>query len=409
MSVDGGTVLTADLVRVQRRSGRLHVIKLEGKKAQEAELLAELLLSELARSEDEPRETLLARMKAVPHKASQKRLLDGLKKLILDGCTFETLEGVEPAELRRVVFELASAHRRGLEPGQVFDRDAVLNDAAESLNLQPEAVDARLYADLKGAHRLVAFARPTPAQLVEDYKRSSAQAVLLKATAVELDLFPSSPAAARRFFHKLKFLRLLYELRPEGTGYHLSIDGPMSLFSSVTKYGLQLAQLVPALERCGAFDLRAALLWGKDKEPLSYALASSGSVSSGQETEVLPELRKMQTQFEALDSDWSLAEGRVFLDVPGLGTCVPDLVFSHRPTGEQIYFELLGFWSRPAVWRRIEWVEAGLDEKILFACSSRLRVSEQALGDDLPSALYVFKGVISARQVLQRLEALRSR
>jgi uncharacterized protein len=66
----------------------------------------------------------------------------------------------------------------------------------------------------------------------------------------------------------------------------------------------------------------------------------------------------------------------------------------------------MGFWSREAVWRRVELVEAGLSERILFAVSERLRVSEQVLGEERPGALYVYKKVMNARAVLERVERL---
>ena len=69
----------------------------------------------------------------------------------------------------------------------------------------------------------------------------------------------------------------------------------------------------------------------------------------------------------------------------------------------------MGYWSRAAVWQRVELVRAGLAERVLFAVSSRLRVSEEVLGDDLPGALYVYKGTMSARVVAERLDALWAR
>ncbi len=73
---------------------------------------------------------------------------------------------------------------------------------------------------------------------------------------------------------------------------------------------------------------------------------------------------------------------------------------------ETIYLEVMGYWSRAAVWRRVELVQAGLGERILFAVSSRLRVSEEVLEGDLPGALYVYKGAMSARVIAERLEIL---
>jgi hypothetical protein len=66
---------------------------------------------------------------------------------------------------------------------------------------------------------------------------------------------------------------------------------------------------------------------------------------------------------------------------------------------------VLGFWSRDAVWKRIELVERGLPHPMVFAVSKHLRVSEEALGDDHPAALYVYSRKMSAGAVLERVEA----
>jgi hypothetical protein len=94
------------------------------------------------------------------------------------------------------------------------------------------------------------------------------------------------------------------------------------------------------------------------------------------------------------------------LHVPGAGLCVPDLEFHNPKNGARVFLEVLGFWSREAVWRRIDLVRAGLAQPILFAVSKHLRVSEAALGDDLPSALYVYAKTMNARTVVARIEAL---
>ena len=66
----------------------------------------------------------------------------------------------------------------------------------------------------------------------------------------------------------------------------------------------------------------------------------------------------------------------------------------------------MGYWSRAAVWQRVELVKAGLDESVLFAVSTRLRVSEEVLEADLPGALYVYKRTMSARAIAERLDGL---
>ena len=71
-----------------------------------------------------------------------------------------------------------------------------------------------------------------------------------------------------------------------------------------------------------------------------------------------------------------------------MGLSVPDLVFERRTAGaprERVYLEVMGYWSRAAVWKRVELVRAGLAERILFAVSAKLRVSEDVLDDDCPA------------------------
>jgi uncharacterized protein len=71
--------------------------------------------------------------------------------------------------------------------------------------------------------------------------------------------------------------------------------------------------------------------------------------------------------------------------------------------------EVLGHWSRAAVWRRVELVEAGLGVPLIVAASERLRVSEDVLPADAPACLYVYKGVMSAKAIVERAERLLAR
>jgi hypothetical protein len=70
---------------------------------------------------------------------------------------------------------------------------------------------------------------------------------------------------------------------------------------------------------------------------------------------------------------------------------------------------VLGFWSRSAVWKRVEMVEAGLPCPIVFAVSKHLRVSEEVLDSDTPAALYIYARTMNARAVLDRVEAVAGR
>jgi len=113
----------------------------------------------------------------------------------------------------------------------------------------------------------------------------------------------------------------------------------------------------------------------------------------------------MIDRFRKLKTGWTVRPSRRLLSVSGYGLCVPDLVFTNGAGGPKVYLEILGFWSREAVWRRIELVNAGLKDHVIFAVSRRLRVSEKALDAEVPSELYVYKGTMNAKAIAERLDA----
>ena len=117
------------------------------------------------------------------------------------------------------------------------------------------------------------------------------------------------------------------------------------------------------------------------------------------------EVDDLLERFPALASRWTAARSTRLIDLVGVTVCVPDLEFV-RDDGLRIAFELLGYWNRSAAWARVEAVEKGLSEPVLFAVSERLRVSREALPKEAPSALYVFKGTLRPKLVLDHLERL---
>ncbi len=400
-------MLTAELVRGTRRAGELKLSSLSGRTRERALEIAEALLetarAHVGRTRDELKEGLAA---SVFFEARERKLMMGLAKLVDDACEFTSESSLDPEAVRARVFELGTQARRALGAGARFDRDQVLRQVAGEFEATPEQVEGALFADLKGAHVLTQLAPLDAPQLLERYAVAERQAVLLRAVRVTARVV-CQPDGYRRLFRALKFRRLLFEVtKAEAGGYQITIDGPFSLFDSVTKYGLNLALALPALEAAEELDLSAELRWGKARDKLTYryqARGKGGSVGSGQ----VDELAAFVQAFERLGSDYQVAPSDRVLDLPGLGVVVPDLVFT-KQGGEPIYLELLGFWSRDAVWHRVELARAGLPVKIVFAASSRLRVSEANLEDVDRAELYLFKGALSAKAVLTRLERLDS-
>ena len=406
-------MLTADLVEVRRRGTDLSLRPLTAEERERGLALAETYVGLLEAHVGRERAELLEACRAVPFAARERRLAAGLCKLALDGCSFEAAATTAPDELRADLFLRAATYRRQLAPGAVFDRAAVVSEVSSRRGMTEEEVERSLYADLPEAHRLMKVELAGPRALLATYEAAGVQAVLLRAVKVTARVSGASPAAYRQLFRKLKFLRLLHSIEPlppdkktkQPPGYVLHIDGPFSLFEGVTKYGLQLALAYPALAACGRLLLEADVRWGKDRRPLRFVARSNGEVGDQAGPALAPEVQTLLDGLAA-DDTWQARASERLVDLPGAGLLVPDLELVHRGTGRLVLVEVLGFWSREAVWKRIELAAQGLPHPMIFAVSKHLRVSEEALPEELPAALMVYAHAISGGAVLKKAAAL---
>jgi hypothetical protein len=400
-------------VRAYSRGGELFIRPLKGKPRARATDLAATLLKRAEGCVGLTRTKLWRDWSELEVGLRERRLAAGLMKLVEDGCRFSQSAPVNPAELREELFLLASASRRQMGAGESFDRERLLSEVAARHQLSTQELESALYADLHRSHRLESIEPMSAETLIRKYEQASLQSVLLCASKLTATLYCDSSQAYRRLFNQLKFLRLLYRIEPLERGYRIDIDGPYSLFESVVKYGLALALALPALQSAAELDLVAELLWGKRRQPLRFRISSKNQTdSAGADSELgaLPlEVSELLLSFEALGSHWHAAPTAALLHLPGVGLCVPDLMFEHRSLGARVYFEVLGYWSRQAVWRRVELVRAGLAERVLFAVNSRLRVSAEVLDGDAISALYVYKHKMNAPAVVRQLDLLIAR
>lgn len=402
-------MLTADLVDVRRQGKELLLRPLDARARAEAHTVASDLLEAARAHVGARREELDAVWDAIEGGSARPRVAKGLRKLVEDACIFEAESAVAPADVRREVFTRAASERR---QGR-FDRAAILADSAATLAMAPEAIERALFTDLRGEHLVRSAPSASAASLVEAYDLGRAQAILLRAVRVVCEVRAASPGLLRAFFARLKWNQLLFtaERSPgDSEGFVVTIDGPFSMFESVTRYGVRLAMLVPALRALDQWSLVADVRWGKERAPLLFRMASA-ELAPGEaiEPHLGGEVRELLDSLREKGGDWTVDVATEILDVPGLGVCVPDLVFRRRKARSdevRVYLEVLGFWSRDAVFRRVELATRGLGAPVVFAASARLRVSAEVLGAEVPASLYVYKGKMSARAVLEHVEAV---
>jgi len=397
-------MLLSEHVLAQRRGDTLMLRSFDAKARARADAIAKDVVAIAKDSVGKTRGELESALGAVDAEPRDAKVRAGLAKLVLDRCAFEQADAVNPEELRTALFSHAAAQRR--EHGHI-DRAVIVAEIAEAHKLAPDALERALYADLKASHTMLSFDPIAPEALVELFARGQAQGVLLRAERVVARVKCSSPGALRALFRALKFHRLLFTAIADGDAQVIGIDGPMSLFEAGTKYGPRLAMALPALEACDALELEAIVRWGKERTRLSFKHVHTSSAPA-EEAPLPDEVEALRAALAKGDFGLDVRRSTAILTLPGVGTCVPDLELRDS-RGRVAYVEVLGFWSRDAVWRRVELAERGLGARIVFCVSSRLRVSEEVLPESLPAALYVYKGAMSARAVADRTKTLLDR
>jgi predicted nuclease of restriction endonuclease-like RecB superfamily len=323
----------------------------------------------------------------------------GLAKLLEDRCEFEVDASHPPEELREKTFRLSAAKRTG----GTFDRAAVLADVAAELGMAPEVIERGLFADLKLEQRLIRFHDCTVEQLLDRYNVALAQAVLLRSTGVKARVSGETPARYRQLFRAVKFHRLICEIRGAGSNaYELHLDGPLSLFSSTQKYGLQLALFLPTILQCKNFSLTAQVRWGAQRKEKEFALDSGQGLRPhlpDYGDYVPKDLALFAEMFRKQVTGWDLDEGAAVVPV-GNHFWAPDFVLVHRKTSKRVYLEILGFWRRSGVEEHVRRLRAGLREPFVLAVSEQFNIDE-ALGDGDEACVYRFKRTPLPEDVLR--------
>ncbi len=355
-------MLTGDLVRVKIAKQRVIPLYIDRDSAHWLEAAESLLLlfregAGMTRGEIESE---IDELFGGGGKATQ--VYRGLAKVLEDRAEFEVVADVPPDVIREKVFMAAADYRRQLRaertgPGHraVFRQDEVLSAVAAELKLEPDAVLNSLFADLHDENRLLRFEDMTAQRLIDRYNVALAQAVLLRSVLVKAEIRNERPARYRQIFRRLKFHRLLY--RVEGSmrdGYVFQIDGPLSLFSATTRYGLQVAWFLPALLLCADFRLEAELRWGPKREPRSFSLESRDALVSHQADTgvyVPAELTAFVERFRQVAPAWEISECTDVVELGREGVWVPDYRVVHTASGTDVFIEVLGFWKRSSLER----------------------------------------------------------
>ena len=400
-------MLTGDLLRVRFRKGQIRLPYID-EESQDHLGVAGTLIRVFESHVSGSRQELDEELADITGAGTDFLFHRGLSKLLKDRCTFASASPVDPVELRSRIFKSAAVSYRDTDQVRI-DRETVLAEAAKSAGIEAKEIDHAFYADLKEAERLESFNPCTPEWLLARYNVALAQAVLFRATGLDLYVEGETPARYRELFRKLKFFRLLHGIQQTGPGkYHIHIDGPMALFKSSQRYGLQIAQFLPAVLHCENWRISASVTWGARRREGEFRLnPETGLKPIGPSTGqwVPEEVAWLEERFGRLNTVWGMAAGSEIIDLGGRGVLVPDYVFTHPATGTKVYLDFLGYWRTGAVRTRLDLLRHHGPPNMILAISDDLAVDDETSAGQ-PGEVYRFRRTPVARDILGILDAM---
>ncbi len=300
----------------------------------------------------------------------------------------------------REIFSLSAERRRAGN----FERGAVVGEVAARHSATPQTIEKAIYADLKSAHRLVKCevpdaeallsplrARPGAGRLAPRHEGDRERALSLGGrlpgaiSEAEVPAAAAQDHAARRRRvsagdrRAVQFVRQRGEVRARARAH---VAGARS----VRRRGTHRVDSGEGQRGAAPFRYR------------------SGGVREAGAVRVRDEVAELLAALEGIASEEGLevaVSGADLWILPGLGLCVPDLgaAFGARRRRVEVVrrsrrctWSCSGSGAATACGSASELVERGLSERIVFAVSSRLRVSEEVLDDSESASLLRLQG-----------------
>jgi uncharacterized protein len=333
------------------------------------------------------------------------RVLRGLIKLLTDRAEFETHAPAEPVEIRQKVF-LEAGKFQPVLPGSE-NKTKVLEIAAAEFDTDADSIFENLYADLSAQQKITAFETCGAKDLLERYNLAQAQAILYKCVEMKIRVAPSGAANYRQIFGWIKHFGLIHSVAGNAAnGYEITLTGAASLFHRSQKYGVQMSVFLPALLLCENWKMRAEISQ-KEKGNAFYELTSEQTelvINRFDEPEYKnPDIEKLLKNWEKISTDWLLRENRKVIDL-GRTAFVPDLVLI-SPESQEIYLDVLGFWTPKSLLKRIEEFRAANFSKFIIAASHELRGSREEPLWESPNVIF-YKTKIEPRVLIDIAENL---
>jgi predicted nuclease of restriction endonuclease-like RecB superfamily len=326
---------------------------------------------------------------------------------------FEVVSPLDPQQLRQQVFALAA-----LAAPLPQTASTTLGRLAEQLSHElghevlPDQVRTGLYADLAENRILTQFDAPTPEALLHRYNLSQVQGIFYKASQIQINAHRNDPGEYKLLFRYLKLFGLMTYIEGDADhGFTIFIDGPTSLFKPSTRYGLDIAKLIPALLHVTKWNLTAELqvrdTYTGQVKTRHFAIDSNcGLVSHyppGKPYDSFLEA-SFADRWDSLKSEWMLEREVDLIPIPG-SVMIPDFRLVH-PDGRSVLLEIVGYWRPEYLRKKFYQVRQSGCDNLILAISERLNLEKAGINvSNTPAQVIWFKDKLSPKAVLAALNA----
>jgi hypothetical protein len=376
--------------------------------------IAQTLIDLFQAHQGQPQGDLNQQLQELEGEETDYRIKRGLAHLLRSSfSTYEPVSPLEPAMLRERVFALAS----GTVPSPTATQrhlQTLADQLSQALDrvVSPPEIQQGLYADLKENHILTQFEPPTPGALIHRYNLSQVQGIFYRASQVTLQAYRNDPGEYKLLFRYLKLFRLMTYIEGDADqGFSITIDGPTSLFKPSTRYGLDMAKLIPAILHVTRWRLTARLYerdrYSQQLRERQFTLDSEcGLVSHyppGKPYDSMVE-ESFANRWPHGKTPWRLEREVDLVPIPG-SVMIPDFRLVH-PDGRSYLLEIVGYWRPEYLRKKFAQVRKSQCQTLILAVSERLNLEKAGVQiTDIPAQVVWFKGKLSPQAVMDCLEA----
>jgi hypothetical protein len=183
----------------------------------------------------------------------------------------------------------------------------------------------------------------------------------------------------------------------------LEISGPFALFRHTRLYARALSTLLSRLTWCRTFRLEADCVLGKRDRIGRLLLQPGDPILPARELSPFDSKveERFAKSFAKLAPAWDVVREPVAITV-GTSLVFPDFALHHRATGERWLLEIVGYWTREYLEKKLAGLRSVQSDRLLICIDERHAHGARARNWG-PNVL-VYRRTLDARAALAKLD-----